>query len=118
MREASLTLGEAEALVEMQGAASALTMTELADRVILSRTRVSRLVDGLEHSGLVKRAVDPQDKRVWRVTVTALGNARVQEVLPVYRAALRRAFGSALPNRELESLATQLETLSRHDLQA
>ncbi|HEX2578766.1 MAG TPA: MarR family transcriptional regulator, partial [Aquihabitans sp.] len=40
-----------------------LRMQDLGERVVLSRSRVSRLVDALEADGLVARRPDPDDGR-------------------------------------------------------
>ncbi len=47
-----LPLNWYDVLLELHSAGGRLTMTEVADRVVLSRTRVSRLVDELAHAGL------------------------------------------------------------------
>ena len=57
----SIPLSWYDVLLELNGAGGRLRMQELAGRVVLSRTRVSRLVDELEHRGLVTRQPDPTD---------------------------------------------------------
>ena len=55
--ERDLGLAEYDALVQLALADNRrLRMSELADRVVLSRSGVSRLVDRLEAAGLVARA--------------------------------------------------------------
>ena len=48
-----------------------LSQTELADMLELEPITLSRIVDRLEEAGLVERAADPADRRVWRLHVTA-----------------------------------------------
>jgi DNA-binding MarR family transcriptional regulator len=51
-----------------------LAMTDLVPLVaIVSRSQVSRIVDGLEARGLVKRNVDQFDARIRRATITTAG---------------------------------------------
>src|SRR5918992_4326059 len=48
-----------------------LRMSELGARVVLSRERVSRVVDELEQAGLVPREPHPDDKRSRFAVITA-----------------------------------------------
>ncbi|PZH19765.1 MarR family transcriptional regulator [Streptomyces sp. NTH33] len=62
----------------------------LADRVHLSQSALSRLIGRLVKDGLVERSVCAEDRRgVW-VRLTAKGRALHAEVLPLQRAALAR----------------------------
>jgi len=63
---------------------------EIADRVHLSQSALSRLVGRLERDGLVERCVCLEDRRgVW-VTLTPKGRALHAEALPLKRAVLGR----------------------------
>ena len=53
--------------------AGASTVGELADRERLARPTVTRLVDGLEREGLVRRRPDRKDRRVVRLEATVRG---------------------------------------------
>ena len=85
-----------------------LTMTELSDRVVLSRTRVSRLVDELAAAGLVERVPNPSDGRSAFTALTGLGRQRFQQAAPHYLAAIEEHFAAGLSNAELTSLASVL----------
>ena len=62
--ERDLSLAEYDALVQLAVADDRrLRMSELAERVVLSRSGVSRLVDRLEGDGLVARRACPTDAR-------------------------------------------------------
>lgn len=62
----------------------------LAGRIHLSQSALSRLIGRLEKDGLVERSVCAEDRRgVW-VALTGKGRALHTEVLPVQRAALGR----------------------------
>src|SRR5688572_19066860 len=54
----------------------ALRMTELADRVMLSPSGMTRLVDRLVDKGLVERRTDPEDGRVALASLTDQGLRR------------------------------------------
>jgi DNA-binding MarR family transcriptional regulator len=67
-----------------------LRVQELADRVHLSQSALSRLVGRLAREGLVSRGICSEDRRGVRVALTATGRARHAEARPVQRAILER----------------------------
>ncbi|GAA4791448.1 MarR family transcriptional regulator [Streptomyces ziwulingensis] len=70
---------------------------DLAGRVHLSQSALSRLIARLEKDGLVERSVCAEDRRgVW-VTLTEAGRALHTETLPVQRAVLARMLGDDRP---------------------
>jgi DNA-binding MarR family transcriptional regulator len=68
----------------------AYRVQEIAERVHLSQSALSRLIARLERDGLVERCMCPEDRRGVRVSLTAAGRALHGEVLPVQRAVLER----------------------------
>lgn len=88
-----------------------LRMSELGQRVVLSRTRVSRIVDELAAAGLAERQPDQADGRSSFAVLTAAGRDALRRAWPVYREAIRRrlAAGLTVPQcRELASLLDQV----------
>jgi DNA-binding MarR family transcriptional regulator len=63
---------------------------ELADRVHLSQSALSRLVARLEKEGLVDRGVCSEDRRGVRVAITAAGRERYDKARPDHLAVLER----------------------------
>jgi DNA-binding MarR family transcriptional regulator len=91
-----------------------LRMTDLSQRVVLSRTRVSRLVDEMSRSGLVTREEHPTDARSAYASLTDAGYARYRQAAPVYLAGIEEHFSGGLTNAELQSVAAALQkVLSR-----
>ncbi|MET9732152.1 MarR family transcriptional regulator [Streptomyces sp. NPDC006458] len=66
---------------------------EIAERVHLSQSALSRLVARLEKCGLVERGLCPEDRRGVRVALTVRGRELHGAVLPVQRAVLTRMLG-------------------------
>lgn len=83
-------------------------MSDLGDRVVLSRTRVSRLVDEMTARGLVARAVDQHDRRSSFAVLTAAGHAEFRAAAPVYGRAIEEHFAAALTNTDLDQIARLL----------
>ena len=85
-----------------------LVMSELAQRVVLSRTRVSRIVDELVAAGLVCREDNPDDGRSAFTVLTADGLARYRAAAPHYIASIEREFAGGLTDGELAAVGTAL----------
>jgi DNA-binding MarR family transcriptional regulator len=91
-----------------------LRMTDLGERVVLSRTRVSRLVDEIATAGLVVREQNPQDGRSAYATLTTEGLRRYRKAAPTYLAAIEQHFSSKLDDDQLRTISTALQrVLSR-----
>jgi DNA-binding MarR family transcriptional regulator len=86
-----------------------LTMSELGRVAVVSRTRVSRVVDELVRSGLVERIANPTDRRSAFARITPAGRARLRAAAPTYLAGIDRHFTSHLTQREAATVASALE---------
>jgi DNA-binding MarR family transcriptional regulator len=108
-RSVGLPLAWYDVLLELHAAPDRrLRMGELAESVVLSRTRVSRLVDELAQAGLVTRTSDPTDRRSAYAELTPLGAERLREAAPLYLAGIEELFSRHLTGTELDVLATAL----------
>jgi DNA-binding MarR family transcriptional regulator len=107
-----------DVLLELSAAAEGrLRMSDLAERVVLSRTRVSRLVDELADAGLVCREQNPQDKRSAYTVLTAQGRARFKEAAPVYLDGIEKYFAGRLSDEELQVIAVALRRVIERPMQ-
>ena len=55
------------------GSDKSLTCKEIANRMNLSRSRITRVIDGLEKKGYMNREIDQTDRRNMRVTLSRRG---------------------------------------------
>ena len=85
-----------------------LTMSELGTRAVLSRERISRVVDELERSGLVRRERNPDDKRSFYAVITADGRSRLRRAAPTYLAAIERHYTRYLSDDEVRTITGAL----------
>jgi DNA-binding MarR family transcriptional regulator len=85
-----------------------LRMTELGQRAVLSRTRVSRVVDELAAAGLAERQPDAADGRASFAVLTPAGRNALRHAWPVYREAIRRHLGAHLTPQQCRQIATLL----------
>ena len=98
-----------DVLLELRAESEGLRMQDLGARVVLSRTRVSRLVDELEAAGLVGRRPDPNDGRCTLAAITAEGERSFRAAAPVYLASIDEHFNRHLSGRERIVIATGLD---------
>lgn len=110
-----------DVLLELASAPdSRLRMRELGNRVVLSRSRVSRVVDELERKALVVREADPSDRRGAYAVLTASGRAALHDSAPVYLAGIDEHFAAHLTVAEREALRAGLHRVlaAQEDLDA
>ncbi|MBL7259715.1 MarR family winged helix-turn-helix transcriptional regulator [Paractinoplanes lichenicola] len=109
-QQCGLPLTWYDVLLELNAAPDRrLSMGELGEVAVVSRTRVSRVVDQLVAAGLVGREVNPEDKRSAYAVITAEGRKTLRAAAPVYLGAIERYFTSHMTAAESRSVATALE---------
>lgn len=69
-----------------------LTMGELGELVVVSRTRVTRVIDELVEAGLVERLPHPDDRRSTLVALTVVGRRQFRRAAPIYVRGIERQF--------------------------
>jgi len=105
-----------DVLLELNAAPSRqLRMQDLAARVVLSRTRVSRLVDEIVRAGLVERVPDPDDGRATFAALTPKGRDELRKAAPRYLAGIEKHFTSLFTSKERAELTRLLQRVAdRH----
>lgn len=115
-RAGTIPLSWYDVLLELRSAPEVgLRMQELAEQVVLSRTRVSRVVDELVAAGLVDKRPDPDDGRATRAVITAEGARAQRRTAPAYLRAISTHFAAELTAPELETITAALDRVAlRH----
>jgi DNA-binding MarR family transcriptional regulator len=90
-----------------------LAMSELAERTMLTRSGVTRLVDGLCRVDLVERVSCPSDLRVSYAQITDAGYERLREAGQTHIEGIRAAFLRHFNEEEVAQLAELLGRLPR-----
>lgn len=104
-REHGLPLVSYEVLLYLANAPDhALRMGELADRLLLSRSGLTRLVDRLAARGLVERHSCDLDRRGTYARLTDAGLALFREARPTHLRGVREHFLDHIPERDLRRL--------------
>lgn len=109
--EHDLPLPSYDVLVQLSEAPGRrLRMTELADRVLLSRSGLTRLVDRLVRDGLVAREACPEDARGTLAVLTDAGFERLAAAWPTHLRGVAAHLGRLSP-AEVEELTTLLQKM-------
>ncbi len=85
-----------------------LSMGDLGAVAVVSRTRVSRVVDQLVAAGLVTREAHPRDRRSAYAAITDAGRRRLRAAAPTYLDGIRRHFAERMTTGEAEVVAAAL----------
>ena len=85
-----------------------LTMYQLSDALLVSRSGATRLIDRLELRGWVARRVAPHDRRVVRAELTREGAAAFARMSAVFAAAFEERFGGLLDDADVAELRARL----------
>ena len=78
-----------------------LRQVELADMLDLEPITLCRIVDRLEEGGLVERTRDPDDRRAWRLQVTAQAQPLMEKLTAIGSELVEEAFAGIEP-QEIE----------------
>ncbi|MBK6872137.1 MAG: MarR family transcriptional regulator [Kineosporiaceae bacterium] len=110
--DSQLSLAEYEILVQLSESPDRrLRMSELAERAVNSRSRLTHTVSRMEARGMVRREPCPEDRRgVWCL-LTDDGFAVIEKAAPGHVEAVRAAVFDLLDGAETEAFGVALITL-------
>nr|BBH85344.1 MarR family transcriptional regulator [Thermosporothrix sp. COM3] len=107
-----LPLSSYDVLIELYEAPERrLRMYELADRVVLSRSGLTRLVDRLEREGLLERDRCGTDRRGAYAVITQQGIAALRQAWPVYARGIVHHFAQWLSEEEAQLIESAFEKI-------
>ncbi len=114
-RQHDLTLADYEILVWLSESSDfQLRMSDLADRTLSSRSRLSHQVDRLEQAGLVERRPCPEDKRGAFAVLTAQGRSVLEAAAPDHVMSVRQHLVDVLTPEEFAALGTACHKVVKH----
>jgi len=111
--ERDLPLTWYDALVQLHEAGGELRMSDLAGRLLLSRSATTRFAQRLETAGLVVRTVARSDRRGRTVTITPLGVEKLRAAAVVHLHGIATHFACHIDGNEAGLLAEILGRMSR-----
>lgn len=107
----ALSAAEGSLLLELLAAGEA-TQQQIADRLSVDKSRVSRLCTGLERKQLIARERDQSNRRNLRVRVTESGQEAAAGLRQAWRAYHERMLG-AMTARERRALLVGMTAFAR-----
>jgi DNA-binding MarR family transcriptional regulator len=107
-----LPLSSYDVLIELYEAPERrLRMHELAERVVLSRSGLTRLVDRLEAEGLLVRDRSSTDRRGAYAVITVKGITALRRAWPVYAQGIMQYFAQFLSLEEAQVIEKAFERI-------
>jgi DNA-binding MarR family transcriptional regulator len=107
-----LTLSDFDVLVQLYYAeGQRMRRIDIARSVLLTASGITRLLDGLESSGLVAKERCDADARVTYAVLTKAGVKKIEEARESHLADIEELFGSRFSQAEREKLAELLGRL-------
>jgi DNA-binding MarR family transcriptional regulator len=104
--EHNLPLSMFESLMHIAHAEDgAISISDLAERIRISPSQVSRIAIDLERRGLVERRRSRTDSRSTEVAITDPGRTQLETAAPAYLSTIRAYLFDALNERDVKQLA-------------
>ena len=111
-REHGLTLNDYEVLLHLSHAeGKMMRRVDLAGRILLTASGITRLLEGLERSGFVGKDTCESDARVSYATLTDHGAQKLREAAVTHLRGIDELFIARYSGSELETLAELLSRL-------
>jgi DNA-binding MarR family transcriptional regulator len=111
--ERDLPLPWYDVLVSLSDAGGRLRMQDLAERVLFSRSGLTRLVDRMAGAGLVTRERCEDDRRGTFAVLTPTGSARLREAAGVHLRGIHDHFTKHLSDADVRALTAALDKVLR-----
>ena len=104
------TFPQFDVLNQLDREPGGLTFVELSRRLLVTAGNLTGIVDRLQDLRLVRRAVHPDDRRAFRLTLTPKGRRLVHRAQQRHHRALAGLLGD-VPSRDLRALRRLLDRL-------
>ena len=109
-----LTLSWYEVLFQLDDAPEKrVRMRDLADRIVLSRSGLTRLIDRMGSAGLVDREPSKEDRRGYYAVLTEEGRRVLGRARPIHRRGIHDHFTKHLAERDVKALAAIVAKVRR-----
>ena len=87
-----------------------ITQSDLAQQTDVEPITVGRLIDRLEAGGFVERRPDPDDRRIWRLRLTAKSGTLLKEIA-AFRGELNVQMSDGVDSDTLQALVRGLQQM-------
>jgi DNA-binding MarR family transcriptional regulator len=107
------TLPRFDLMAQLERAPQGLQMGELSRRMLVTGGNITGIVDQLERAGLIVRAEDPGDRRVYLVKLTKEGRRLFAHMAIEHESWIVQLF-AGIPKREQRTMNESLSRLRAH----
>jgi DNA-binding MarR family transcriptional regulator len=112
--EGDISYVQFQVLARLDGARGRLSMTDLADGVVYSRSGLTYQAGQLEKAGLITRGPSPDDERATLVTITDAGRAVLARVFPGHIEVVRGQLLAPLSAGDLDVIGDIMSRVRDH----
>ncbi len=111
-RDHGLTIARYDVLAQLDSAGGRLGLGELASSIVLSPSGLSKLLDRMQASELIRREPDPNDARSTFAAITPRGRALIKKARRSHHELLQQRFGAALDDGDVADLTRIMGRIS------
>jgi DNA-binding MarR family transcriptional regulator len=113
-RDAGIPVSWYDTLVHLEEAPDGLRMNELAERILYSKSGLTRVVDKMDAAGLVRRVRPENDRRSIFVLLTDEGRSTLERARRYHRHGIQEHFSQHLADSDVKALIRAFEKVSTH----
>jgi DNA-binding MarR family transcriptional regulator len=103
-----------DVLVQLEESPDGIAMNVLAERILYSKSGLTRVVDRMEEAGLVQRVRPETDRRSILVVLTDKGHETMADARRYHRDGIERHFSQHLTEADVKALDRALVKVSLH----
>ncbi len=113
-REHAITIEWYDVLYQLHHGGGRLRMNDLGERLLISKSNCTRLIDRMAKAGLVNREAAPEDRRGTQAVITTAGEQTLRRAAPTHLDGLARYVDQPLSAGSLTDIAQSLEKIIAH----
>jgi len=113
-RDVGIPLRWYDVLVHLEDAPRGLRMKDLAKQILFSKSGLTRVVDRMEKTGLVRRVHPKDDRRSYLVVLTDDGREEMVQARRHHRHGIEEHFARYLSDADIKALTRAFEKVIDH----
>lgn len=104
-QQSDVDLSTYDALLHVYEAGSeGIRMSDLSDRLMITKSGLTSRIDALESQGLLRRLPDPSDRRAIRVAMTDAGYTLFRSAAKIHLASVEHNFSRHITDQEAQMI--------------
>ena len=113
-RDTGIPIQWYDVLIHLEQSPDGLRMNELADKILYSKSGLTRVVDRMENAGLVRRYRPETDRRSIFVLPTPRGREVMEDARHRHHDWIEQNFSRQLADSDIKALTRAFEKLNTH----